>query len=321
MERGRATERAGTGPADSGPGGLAARLYRQAWLMFVLPPLFWSGNFVLGKAVAGHVPPVGLAFWRWTGALLILLVLFGPRFRADLPELRRRWPIVLVLAALGIGLYNTLVYIGLGTTSVLNALVLQSSTPVVIVAASVLVYRDRIGLRQAAGIAVSLAGALAIVTRGDPAALLDLRLAIGDALILLAVAGYALYTVLLRDRPAVHPMSLLIATFGLGAAMILPFYLHESLVAGRPMPLDGTTAWAVAYVCVFPSILAYIAFNRSVELLGANRTGLAFHLMPVFGSLLAILLLGERFEGHHAVGIPLIAAGILLATRQPAARP
>ena len=185
MERGRATERAGTGPADGGPGGLAARLYRQAWLMFVLPPLFWSGNFVLGKAVAGHVPPVGLAFWRWTGALLILLVLFGPRLRADLPELRRRWPIVLILAALGIGLYNTLVYIGLGTTSVLNALVLQSSTPVVIVAASVLVYRDRIGLRQAAGIAVSLAGALAIVTRGDPAALLDLRLAIGDALILL----------------------------------------------------------------------------------------------------------------------------------------
>lgn len=317
MDDGRRPETAETEGRD---GGIVARLYRLAWLMFVLPPLFWSGNFVLGKAVAGHVPPVGLAFWRWTGALTILLILFWPRVRADLPELRRRWRIVLVLAALGIGLYNTLVYIGLGTTSVLNALVLQSSTPVVIVAASVLVFRDRIGVRQAAGIAVSLAGALAIVTRGDAGALLQLDLAVGDALILLAVAGYALYTVLLRNRPAVHPMSLLVATFGLGALMILPFYLHESLVAGRPMPLDVTAAWAVAYVCVFPSILAYIAFNRSVELIGANRTGLAFHLMPVFGSLLAILLLGERFEAHHAVGIPLIAAGILLATRRSPTR-
>jgi drug/metabolite transporter (DMT)-like permease len=290
-----------------------AWLWRQAWLLFLLPPIFWSGNFVLGKAVAGHVPPVGLAFWRWAGAFLILIVLFGPRLRADLPELRRRWPMVLLLSALGIGLYNTLVYIGLTATSALNALVLQSTTPVMIVAASFIVFRDRIGVAQAAGVALSLAGTLAIVARGDLGALADLRLSGGDLIILAAIAGYAVYTVLLRRRPAVHPMSFLIATFGAGAMMIAPFYAHETLVTGWAMPLDATAAWAVAYVCVFPSILAYIAYNRSVELIGANRTGLAFHLMPVFGSGLAILLLGERFAAYHAVGVPLIAAGIWLA--------
>ncbi len=296
-------------------GGVARRLFDRPYLLLTLTALFWSGNFVLGRAVHETVPPVGLAFWRWAGATLILLGPAWSHLRRDGPMLAASWPIVLVLSALGVAVFNTLVYIGLQTTGALNAVLMQSTMPVMIVALGFLAFRDRVTARQALGIALSLSGAVAIVARGDLAALAGLTLNRGDLWIALAVVSYAAYSVLLRRRPAVHPLSLLVGTFLPGSLMILPLYLWESL-SGRPVRLDAPSLLAIAYVAIFPSILAYFCFNRGVELVGANRAGLFFHLMPVFGSIMAVLFLGERFEPFHAAGIALILAGIVLATRR-----
>jgi drug/metabolite transporter (DMT)-like permease len=295
--------------------GILARLFDRPYLLLTLTALFWSGNFVLGRAVHGSVPPVGLAFWRWAGATLILIGPAWGHLRRDGPVLAASWPIVLVLSALGVAVFNTLVYIGLQTTGALNAVLMQSTMPVMIVALGFLAFRDTVTVRQAVGIALSLSGAVAIVTRGNPAALAGVELNGGDLWIVLAVASYAAYSVLLRRRPAVHPLSLLVATFLPGSLMVLPFYVWESL-SGRPVRLDAPSLLAIAYVAIFPSILAYFCFNRGVELVGANRAGLFIHLMPVFGSIMAVLFLGERFEPFHAAGIALILAGIVLATRR-----
>ena len=298
-------------------GGAAGRkgLLDQAWLLMVLPPLFWSGNFVLGRAVAGAVPPVALAFWRWTLGALILLPFAWPYLRRDLPVLARHWKVVLLLSALGIAVFNTFVYIGLNTTTALNALMMQSAMPVLIVGISFVFFRDMVSGLQALGIAVSLAGAVTLVSRGDLGMLASLRFNVGDLWVFAAVLSYGAYTALLRKRPQVHGFSFIVVTFLLGALILLPFTVMEA-VQGRPLQVNAVSLASIAYVAVFPSILAYICYNRAVLLLGANRTGLSIHLMPVFGSVLAILFLGERPQWFHAAGIALIAAGIMLATRR-----
>ena len=166
---------------------------------------------------------------------------------------------------------------------------------------------------QVGGIVLSLAGVLTIIAKGNLDLLLSLSLNWGDLLIFIAVVGYAAYSALLRKRPVMHPLSFLAVTFILGDLILSPFYVWENL-AGNVMQFNRVTLLAVAYVSVFPSILAYLCFNRGVELAGANRAGLFFHLMPLFGSIMAILFLGERFRPFHAFGILLILGGILLAT-------
>ncbi len=289
----------------------------RPWLLMLLPPLFWAGNFVLGRAVSEAVPPVALAFWRWVLGALILLPFAWPHLRRDLPVLGRNWVIVLLLSGLGIAVFNTFAYIGLAYTTALNGVMIQSVMPVMIVGMSFLFFRDTVTGLQALGIAVSLGGALTLVSRGDPSAMASLRFNVGDLWIFAAVTSYAAYTALLRRRPNVHGFSFIVVTFLLGALMLLPFMLMES-AQGRPLRIDATSLASIGYVAVFASILAYICFNRAVLLLGANRAGLSIHLIPVFGSLLAILFLGERLQWFHAAGITLIAVGVVLATRRKA---
>ncbi|HEX2886915.1 DMT family transporter, partial [Vineibacter terrae] len=165
------------------------------------------------------------------------------------------------------------------------------------------------------------AGVLVIASRGAPASLASTAFNVGDAWVFGAVVSYAFYSALLRRRPAVHPLSFIAATFALGALMLVPFYAWET-ASGAPMRWSGTSALAVAYVALFPSLLAYLCFNRGVELIGANRAGQFVHLMPAFGTGLAIVFLGESVHGYHAVGIALIALGIglAIARRAPPAR-
>ncbi|BAI70986.1 hypothetical protein AZL_003480 [Azospirillum sp. B510] len=304
-------------PADRSVPAKGLRLADQAWLLMMMPPLFWAGNAVMGRAVAGAVPPVGLAFWRWFLGMLIVLPFAWRHLRHDLTPMLARWKSVLLLATLGIGVFNTLQYIALNSTTALNCVMLQSSMPVMIVLMSVVLFRDRVGAMQGLGIVVSLAGATTLISHGDPATLLGLELNSGDLWMLAAVVIYAAYTTLLRRRPAVHGLSFVVVTFAIGALELLPFYIWESL-GGHPMRVSGITLLAVGYTVLFPSIAAYLCFNRAVELLGPNTAGLAIHLVPVFGSLLAILFLGEQLHPYHGIGIALIAAGILLATRRRA---
>lgn len=291
----------------------ARRIFDRPYLLLTLATLFWAGNFVLGRAVSGEVPPVGLAFWRWFGGALIIAPFALPHLRRDWAAVRAGWRDVLALGFLGIAVFNTLIYAGLGRTTAINALLLQSIQPVVIIVFSFLIFRDTVGPRQLLAVAVSLAGVVVIIAQGSLAALGALAFNSGDLLVMLAVVSYAAYTALLRRRPRVHPLSFLLAIFTVGFTLLLPLYVAEGL-GGRPMQPTPVTLAAVAYVAIFPAIVAYLCFNRGVELIGANRAGHFFHLQPAFGVVLAMLFLGERFQPYHAAGIALIVAGILLAT-------
>ncbi len=291
----------------------AIGLWSSAWTLLVLANLFWAGNIVLGRGVAGVVPPVALAYIRWTGAFVIGFGFAWPYLKRDWPTLRQQWPLMLLLSATGIASYNTMSYIGLTETTALNVLLLQSAMPLVILLWAYALFRERPSLAQSAGVLVSLAGVAAIAGQGSLRVLLHLSLNPGDVWVLVAMGIYGVYAAMFRHRPRSHPMSFLVATMGIGSCMILPFFLWERST-GAVIATDWLAFAALAYIALFPSFIAYLFFNRGIELIGAGRASQSMHLMPVFGAVLAVLFLGERFHLYHAIGIALIAVGIMLAS-------
>ena len=284
------------------------------YFLLSLAVLFWAGNFILGRAVRMDVPPVALAFWRWTIASLLVCGPALPCLKQDWPTIRRHWPILLLLSGAGVAVFNTLVYTGLQHTVAINAFLMQTMMPVLIVTMSFVLFRERIGPWQTVGVLTCLAGAVTIIVQGDFQVLRNLSFNPGDLLIFIAVISYAGYTVLLRQRPSLHPLSFLAVTFIIGTAMLLPLYLWESLTV-RPVQWDGVTLLSFLYVGIFPSIISYLCYNRGVDLIGANRAGLFLYLMPVFGSVLAVLLLKESFHHYHWFGLAFIVGGIILTIR------
>jgi drug/metabolite transporter (DMT)-like permease len=285
----------------------------MAWALLAAANLFWAGNIVLGRGLAGHVPPIALAYWRWTGAFLVAVAFVGPRLKMDLPVMVRHWKMMLLLSATGIASYNTMSYIGLTSTTALNVLLLQSATPLIIIVWAYLLYREKPSAGQTIGVLVSLAGVAVIAAHGSLKVLAHLQLNRGDMWVLAGLLVYAFYCVMLRKRPAVHPLSFLIAAMGLGSLMMLPFMVGE-FATGATIRGGLSSYVAIAYTAVLPSFVAYLFFNRGVELIGAGPAGQSMHLMPLFGSILAVLFLNEQFQIYHAFGIAMIAVGILLAS-------
>ncbi len=294
---------------------LAEKFYANAYLLLSLTALFWAGNIVLGRGVHETIPPIALAWTRWCFASLVILPFAYSQLKRDWPAIRANLPILVFLGVLGVGAFNTLSYTGLNYTTALNALVLQSSGPILIVLASLAIFDERISLRQAIGIAISLTGVLFMVARGDFSVLAGLELNRGDLLLIAAIVLWGFDTAVLRKRPAIHWLSFAAVTFIIGAAVNTPFFVWEH-VSVRQLHFNAQTLGAIAYVSIFPSVLAYICFNRGVELIGANRAGVCLHLVPLFGAILAIALLGEAPRIYHLIGFALILTGVILAARK-----
>ena len=290
-------------------------LVGQPYLLLSLTSLFWAGNTVLGRFLAGHVPPVTLACVRWAGAFLILLPFAALHLARDWPTIRKHAGRLIVLAFTGVSAYNTLAYYGLQYTTAINGLLLQSIGPLFVALWTFVLFGDRLTLRQAAGISISLTGVLVIICRGSLAVLFGVGFNRGDMFFLIALLIYAYYTAALRQRPQMHPLSFLAVGMGLGSLLLVPAAAWE-ILSGKTIILDATSYLSFAYVAIFPSLLGYLFLNRGIELIGANRAAPFMHLTPVFGSLLAIVLLGERFELYHAVGYVLVFTGITVATRK-----
>ena len=286
------------------------------YLLLVLTILFWAGNFNLARAIHADVPPLGLSFWRWAVAALLLLPFAWGSMRAALPLAREHWRLVLALAVLGIAGFNSLVYVGLQTTTATNGVLLQSVTPITMILLAGLVLHEKSTLAQWTGIGVSLVGVLVIITKADWRVLQHLAFNRGDMWIVLATLDWSLYTVLLRKLPqGLRGTPILGFSITLGALAILPLYLYES-VTFQTMPVTAVSVASIAYVAVFPSLLSYMFWNHATQKLGVNRTGQFSHLMPVFGILLATLLLEERLQFYHATGMILVAAGLVLTNRK-----
>jgi drug/metabolite transporter (DMT)-like permease len=291
-----------------------------AFLLLALATLFWAGNWVLGRALREVFEPNALNFWRWLIAALALAPFALPRLRGRWGAIRRSAGLLLLLSFLGAALFQSLVYTGLKTTSAVNAVLLNSSLPAFILLCSWAIEGERATRRQVAGMLVSLAGILVILSRGDPASLARLEFHPGDAIILLAMPVWGVYSVLLKRRPPeLDGVAFLFVISVAGVALLLPAFAVEALYAPPRWPgIEGIAA--AFYVGLAASVGAFICWNRGVAVVGANAAGFTVHLLPAFGTLLAILFLGESFRPFHALGIATILAGVLVATRAAPAR-
>lgn len=286
----------------------------SAFLLLALASLLWAGNWVAGRALRDAFDPVTLNFLRWTVATLVLAPFALPRLRGKGALLRRHAGILLALALLGVSLFQSLVYLGLSTTTTVNAVLLNSSIPLFILLCSWIIERERASPRQIAGMLLSFAGIVIILARGEPANLLRLELRAGDLWILLAMPVWGLYSVLLKRRPVLlGGFELLFVISAAGTLALLPAVGLLALLSPPRWPGEAA-ALGVLYMGIGASVLAFYFWNRGVAVVGANAAGFTVHLLPAFGTVLAILLLGEDFHAFHAAGIATILAGVLLAT-------
>lgn len=294
---------------------LSARL-ANPYLLLTAAALFWSSNMVLGRAVRGDVPPLALAFWRWIIAGLLVAPFALPHLKRQWPLLRDGWRPVAVLGVLGIGGFNTFAYLGLQYTTATNAALLNSFIPIATIAISWAFLGKRLRAVEALGVATSLIGVLTIVARGDAGVLASLSLNAGDVWMLVAVFDWAVYTVALAWRPAgLNPMLMLAAMIAVGVAVLAPAAAWESS-QGRHANFTAGAIAAVAYIGIFPGFLSYVFYNRGVAQIGGGKASLFIHLMPVFGTLLSALFLGEVPHWYHYAGIALIFTGIGLTMKR-----
>src|SRR5260221_2483641 len=248
----------------------------------------------------------------------MLLPFALPHLKRDWPALRARLALMVLLSATGFAINNALSYWALQYTQALNALLIQSSGPLFVALWSLALFGVRLTWAQLAGIAISLAGVLTIILRGDPGALAGIQFNKGDVMFAGALLLFGLYSALMPRRPKTHQLSLIAFTTGCGALLLLPFSILE-FRAGFTPKLDVLTIATVVYVVIFPSTLAYLFFNRGIALIGPNRAAPFFHLVPVFGSAMAILLLGEQLRLYHLAGYALVLAGVVIASRRASA--
>ncbi|MBS0527953.1 MAG: EamA family transporter [Proteobacteria bacterium] len=303
-------------PAPASP---IAWFNNQPYLLLSLTSLFWAGNVVLARYVAGHVPPITLSCVRWVGTFFLLLPFAWPHLRRDWKILVAHWPMMLVFSATGFAFNNVLSYTAMKYTTALNGLLMQSSGPLFVALWSLTLFGVRLTRGQFLGIAISLTGVLTIILHGDITALTSIRLNKGDLMYAGCMFAFGLYSALMPRRPKTHQLSLIGFTTGCGALMLIPFSIWELASGNATLSFDGLTFATLLYVAIFPSTLAYLFFNRGVALIGPNRAAPFQHLMPVFGSALAIVLLGETLKPFHLVGYAMVLAGVIIASRRGSA--
>lgn len=286
------------------------------WLQAALPPLFWSGNFLVARIMADTIPPVQMSLWRWCLAFLILLPFALRHLPTYWTRLRTELPFLIVLGGIGITAFNCFIYAALDYTTVVNAALINTLMPVVTFVLAALILRETLGPRQMAGVAVAILGAALIIVQGDIVGIAEVALNRGDFLVIAGLSFWALYTVLIRWRRTQLPLTLFITvTIGFGILIHLPFVAWEYAQEGG-FTITWETVAAIVYFAVFPSVLAYLFWNRAVGALGPGRTGMFMYLMPVFSAILGVTFLDEPFRLYHAGGIALIFAGIWLVTRK-----
>ena len=292
-------------------------LANQPYLLLSITALCWAGNAIVGRLAAGHIPPVTLSFLRWSLAFLIILPFAWKHLVRDWPAIRARLGTMIFLSVTGIATFNTMQYWALEHTQALNTLLLQSAGPLFVAVWSLILLGVRLTLAQAGGVLLSMTGVLVILLHGDLTALASIEFSKGDVIFIVALAIFGLYSVLSLKRPQIHGLSFVGFTFGCGAAALVPLLIWELL--SRPvMQLDTANLLSLLYVAVFPSTLAYLCFNRGVQLIGANRAAPFFHVVPAFGTVMSIVFLGEHPQPFHFIGFALVLTGVFVASRKPA---
>ncbi|KOF17777.1 membrane protein [Ensifer adhaerens] len=286
----------------------------RAYFYLCVTALFWGGNSVAGKMAVGHVSPMMLTTLRWVFALLVILVLMTPQIRRDWDKIKQHWLQLLAYGAIGFTTFNALLYSALKYTSAINAVILQAGIPMLIFLFNFMLFRTRASIAQVIGFTVTLLGVLITAAHGDIASLLQLEFNFGDALMIAACIVYAAYTVALRWKPTMHWQSF-IAAPAFGALISAIPLLFWEIGNGTAIAPDMTGWVIVLYAAIFPSLMSQVLYVRGVEMIGANRAGLFINAIPVFGTLLSVMLVGETFHTFHFIALLLVLGGITIAEK------
>lgn len=305
-------------PARDPPGaGLFAALMNSPYLILILTQLFWAGNIIAGKLAVGHIDPHALLLCRWLGALLIILPFAIGPVRKSWPTLRRFWPLYLFYGAVGYGSFNLIMYLAAHLTSGANISIEHVATNVFVMAINFALFRVQVKALQLVGVVLTIIGVALTATHGDLSRLLSLAVNAGDALVILACLIWAVYSISLRYRPQTDWLTFLAATcVGASLAAIVFQQFFGGGLAALPANILAITwqGWLIGlYAAVFPSVLAQMFYVRGIELIGANRASLFINLQPLFGTLGAVLVLGEVLEPFHFTAGALVIIGIVLA--------
>jgi drug/metabolite transporter (DMT)-like permease len=296
---------------------IADRMMSRPYVLLVLCNLFWGGNVVAGKAAVGNIDPYALMLLRWAGAALVLVPFAIEPLRRDWATIRSRWWLYLFYGVVGYATFNVLVYVAAHFTSGVNNAIDQVAINILVMLFNFVLFRTRVKVLQLVGVAVTIVGVALTATHGELGRMLSLDINFGDLLVLLASLAYAIYSIGLRWRPRSDWLSFLFASF---MAAVFASIVFQMLLGGGlghfvdAVPTITPLGWfIVAYTVLFPSLVSQMFYVRGVELIGANRASLFINLIPLFGALGSVLILGERLEGFHFAAGLLIMVGIGLA--------
>ena len=287
----------------------------SAYALLCLAPLCWAGNHIVGRYIAGQVPPGGLSVLRWVITCLVLLPFAWPHLRRDWPALQQKPWAMLLLALAGGGIFGTLQFVGLTYTTALNVAVFNSIVPVCIILANLAIFRERVHWMQIEGIIISLIGVLAIISKGDGQRLASLNFNGGDILVIANMLLFGVYSTCLRLKPNVHWLTFVMALAVISGVANIPLAAWE-MTHGQPLQANTTTALAILYTGIFSSAVAYAAWSIGVAAIGSARSGVFLHLIPLYGAILSTLFLGEQIQPFHIAGLAAILTGVTLATRR-----
>lgn len=289
-------------------------LFTNPYLLLTITALVWGGNAVAGKLAVGHVSPFLLTFLRWIIACCVLAPFAWPHLKKDWPKIRERLPFLIILGVVGFAVFNNLMYLALNYTTAINVSIEQASMPLIVFGLNYILFRTRVSTFQVIGFAITLTGVAVTATRGNLFSIAEQNLNFGDILMLGGILVYGIYSVLLKNKPDIHVMSFILV---LGMAAILgtiPFAAYEYAIGATIWP--DTKGWGVVvFAGLFPSLVSQLFWVMGLEKIGSNRGGLFINLVPIFGALLAVLILGEKFQLYHAIGLVLVLGGIALAQK------
>lgn len=286
------------------------------FLLLTLTALLWGGNAIAGKLASGHISPFLLTWLRWVGACLILVIISRKHIKRDFEKIKQHWVFLFLLGAFGFAIFNGLMYLALNHTSAINVAIEQASMPLIVFVLNYLLFRTKVTAYQVIGFIITLIGVAVTVTRGNIFGLGEQPLNIGDIIMIVAITVYGIYSVLLKNKPDIHALSFL-CVLGFAALITTSFFVLYEIYSNTLLLPDAQGWGVVLYAAIFPSVLAQLFWILGLEQIGSNRGGLFINLVPIFGAMLAVLILGEQFQTYHAIGLALVLGGIAFAQKQP----
>ncbi|MEL4455087.1 DMT family transporter [Lutimonas vermicola] len=296
-------------------------LKQGQWIGFVyaaLATIIWSGNFLIARGLNDKIPPVSLAFWRWTVATIVVFPIIIKSVYTQRKLLRQHAGYLVVTSILGVSVFNTLIYIAGQTTSALNLSLISITFPVFTIILARIFLKEPITVSKTGGVMVIIFGVILLVSKGNLNSLFSMSFAIGDVWMLLASLIFAIYSLLVKSRPLeIRPQSFLGSTFLIGLIFLSPFYLF-SLNGSDSGLYDQVTIYSILYIGIFASVVAYFLWNRSVDLLGPSKASMIYYTIPIFSGILAYIFLNEKIMPVHLISGLLILSGIFIANRKAA---